>query len=51
MAREVYLDASALVKRYIPETGSTVIDHLFQRPAPVKLTAFHLVSWKSFPSS
>lgn len=31
MTRYCYLDASALAKRYAPETGSPVVDHLFAK--------------------
>jgi predicted nucleic acid-binding protein len=33
VAWRVYLDASALVKRYAPETGTPVLNHLFRRVA------------------
>ena len=32
-----YLDASALAKRYAPETGSSIVDHLFTRVPPARL--------------
>jgi predicted nucleic acid-binding protein len=33
-----YLDASALAKRYVPEPGSSVIDHLFDRVPVDRMT-------------
>jgi predicted nucleic acid-binding protein len=32
-----YLDASALAKRYFPETGTAVLDHLFRRIPPERM--------------
>jgi predicted nucleic acid-binding protein len=32
-----YLDASALAKRYFPETGTPVVDHLFLRVPPERM--------------
>jgi predicted nucleic acid-binding protein len=38
--RYFYLDASALAKRYAPEIGSSVVDHLFARLTPDRLVVF-----------
>jgi predicted nucleic acid-binding protein len=32
-----YFDASALAKRYFPETGTAVVDHLFRRIPPERM--------------
>jgi predicted nucleic acid-binding protein len=37
-----YLDASALTKRYAPEPGALIIDHLFSRVAPDRIFVLHL---------
>ena len=31
MPGRIYLDASALVKRYVADTGTAVVNHLFKR--------------------
>lgn len=33
----VYLDASALAKRYVPEVGAPLVDHLFAHSPPLEL--------------
>ncbi len=38
--RYFYLDASALAKRYAPEIGSSVVDHLFARLTLDRLVVF-----------
>jgi predicted nucleic acid-binding protein len=42
VAKAVYFDASGLVKRYVPENGSAVINYLFQHPSPVRFTCLSL---------
>jgi len=37
-----YLDASALAKRYAPETGTAAINHLFTRLTPDRLVVFNV---------
>lgn len=37
-----YLDASALAKRYAPEVGTSVINHLFSRVTPDKFHLFNV---------
>ena len=39
MTAVFYLDASALIKRYSPEPGSEILDHLFEPPARDRLIA------------
>ncbi len=38
----VYLDASALVKRYVPEVGAPLLDHLFVQVAPHRFIVFNI---------
>lgn len=38
----VYLDASALAKRYAPEIGTDVINHLFRQVTPDRMIVFNL---------
>ena len=42
MPNYFYLDASALAKRYAPEPGSLVVDHLFSRLSPQRMFVLHL---------
>jgi uncharacterized protein len=37
-----YLDASALAKRYVPETGTPIINYLFQQAPPDHLLCLNL---------
>lgn len=39
MNRAIYFDASALIKRYIQETGSARVDHMFGEPDALLCTA------------
>jgi len=40
--RYFYLDASALAKRYAPEIGSQIVDHLFARLTPDRLIVLNV---------
>lgn len=42
MAHHFYLDASALAKRYAPEPGTAVINHLFARLTPARMFVLHI---------
>jgi predicted nucleic acid-binding protein len=42
VAKEVYFDASGLVKRYVPENGSAVVNYLFQHTSPVRFICLAL---------
>lgn len=42
MPRFFYLDASALAKRYAPEPGTPVINHLFMRLTPARFLVLNL---------
>lgn len=40
--RDFYLDASALAKRYLPEKGSLLLDHLFLHAHPDRFILFNV---------
>lgn len=42
MQRHFYLDASALAKRYVPEIGTSIIDHLFLRLTPDRIFVLNI---------
>lgn len=42
LANQFYLDASALAKRYSPELGTLVLNHLFLRVSPTRIKTLHL---------
>jgi predicted nucleic acid-binding protein len=42
LVRFFYLDASALAKRYVPERGSALVDHLFASVTPDRFWVFNV---------
>ena len=42
MDQQFYLDASALAKRYVPETGTPVINYLFQQVSRDRMVCLNL---------
>jgi predicted nucleic acid-binding protein len=42
LPRYFYLDASALAKRYVPESGTGVINYLFSRVPAHRISVLHL---------
>jgi uncharacterized protein len=42
LAVHAYLDASALAKRFVPEIGTPVVNHLFQTVPAARLSCLHV---------